>query len=73
MAHPLFISPTRFSRGTTTSLKNTSLRSGCSGLTISASGRTVTPGVAMSTSTTLIPLCFGASGSVRQNRKQKSA
>ena len=73
IAHPLFSSPTRFSFGTTTSLKNTSLRSGWWGSTISGSGRTVMPGVAMSTSTMLMPLCFGASVSVRQNRKQKSA
>ena len=37
------------------------------------SGRTVMPGVFMSTSSRLMPLCFGASGSVRQSRKHQSA
>jgi len=37
------------------------------------SGRTVMPGVSMSTITRLMPLCFGTVVSVRQNRKQKSA
>ena len=73
IAQPSLRRPTRFAEGTTTSSKNTSLRSARSGCTISAKGRTVIPDVAMSTSRTLMPWCLGAAGSVRQKRKQKSA
>ena len=60
MAQPLLRVPTRLAAGTTTSVRNTSLRSGCSGDTMSPRGRTTTPGVFMSTRITLMPLCFGA-------------
>ena len=73
IAQPSFSVPTRFVTGTRTSSRKTSLRSGCSGWMISGSGRTVMPGVSIGTSTIEMPLCFGARGSVRQNRKQKSA
>ena len=73
IAQPSFSVPTRLAAGTRTSSRNTSLRSGWSGWTISGSGRTVMPGVSIGTSRMLMPLCLGASGSVRQNRKQKSA
>jgi hypothetical protein len=66
-AHPWFSSPTRFSAGTRTSLKNTSLKSMSSRLGAEANGRQVTPGRAVGISKTLIPLCLGASGSVRTN------
>ena len=52
-----------FSRGTLTSVKKISLNSGSP--VICRSGRTSTPGECMSTSRYVMPLCLGASGSVR--------
>ena len=59
MSQPPLISPTTFARGTRTSSKNTSLKS--SSPVICVSGRTVTPGLCMSTSRNVMPLCLGAS------------
>ena len=64
-AQPWLSSPSRCSLGTTTSVKNTSLKSKKSGSLNSANGRASTPGDFMSMMRTLIPLCFGTSGSVR--------
>jgi hypothetical protein len=66
-AHPLFSSPRRLVSGITTSSKKTSLNS-CAPL-ICRSGRTVIPGVRMSTTKYDSPRCFGASGSVRASNK----
>jgi len=71
--HPPFSSPTRFSRGTRTSVKNTSLKSRSSGPQIDANGRRTTPADSVGISSTLIPLCLGASGSVRTNVSSTSA
>ena len=62
--------PTRWSRGTTTPSKKTSLKSTRSRSMSSGSGRTVTPGAFMSMISTLMPRCLGASGSVRTKQKQ---
>ncbi|CNG99657.1 Uncharacterised protein [Mycobacterium tuberculosis] len=71
--HPAFNSPTRFSTGTRASVKNTSLKSTSSWSDTDANGRRTTPGVSVGMSNALIPLCFGASGSVRTNVKSTSA
>ena len=71
MFQPAPGAPSRCDAGTRTSSKNTSQNSASS--VICRSGRTVMPGVFMSTSSRLMPLCFGASGSVRQRRKHQSA
>ncbi len=55
----------RFSTGTRTSVKNTSLKSTSSAPVIDANGRQVTPSLSVGISSTLMPLCLGASGSVR--------
>ena len=62
-AQPLCSAPTRWSSGTNTSSKNTSLNSASP--VICTSGRTSMPGACMSTTRYEMPLCFGASGSVR--------
>ena len=62
---PWLRSPSRFSVGTSTSVKKTSLKSAWCGSVSSGSGRQVMPGVRMSMMSTLMPRCFGASGSVR--------
>ena len=61
---PWLTSPSRWSSGTRTSLKNTSLNDAPP--VIWRSGRTSTPGACMSTTKPVRPLCLGASGSVRQ-------
>ncbi len=63
MRQPSFKPPTRFARGTSTSVKNTSAKFAAP--LRCRSGRTSIPGVSMSTISRLMPLCFGASGSVR--------
>src|SRR5262249_18269908 len=63
-AHPWLTSPSRWSSGTRTSLKNTSLNEAPP--VIWRSGRTSTPGACMSTTNPVSPWCLGRSGSVRQ-------
>ena len=67
MRQPSLSSPTRFSAGTSTSVKNTSAK--LAAPLMCRSGRTSMPGVSMSTMSRLMPLCFGASGSVRTYTK----
>ena len=67
---PWCSSPTRFSAGTSTSVKKTSLKSACSRSVSSAMGRVWMPGVFMSMMRTLMPACLEASGSVRTKQKQ---
>ena len=67
MSQPLLSWPTRFSFGTRTLSKNTSQNSSCSSMLMI--GRTVIPGVAMSTSRKEMPSCFLACLSVRTSRK----
>ena len=62
-AHPWLTSPRRWSSGTRTSLKNTSLKDAPP--VIWRSGRTSTPGARMSTMKPVRPWCFGWSASVR--------
>jgi hypothetical protein len=62
--HPWFTSPSRWSSGTRTSVKNTSLNEAPP--VIWRSGRTSTPGAFMLTTKAVRPLCLGRSGSVRQ-------
>ena len=72
IVQPWFSSPTRFSPGTRTSSKNTSLTS--KPPSISSIGRTVTPSVSIGTRIIEMPCCFlGASGSVRTRLKIQSA
>ncbi|MOA19089.1 hypothetical protein D3C78_1394440 [compost metagenome] len=68
---PWFSWPTRFSTGTRTLSKNTSLTS-CSPSRVMI-GRTVMPGVFMSISRKEMPRCCCASGSVRTRQKIQSA
>ena len=60
---PWFTSPRRWSSGTRTSVKNTSLN--VAPPVIWRSGRISTPGAFMSTTKPVRPLCLGRSGSVR--------
>ena len=71
MSQPASIVPITFARGTRTSSKKTSLKS--SSPLICRSGRTLTPGLCMSTSRKVIPRCFGASGLVRTRTMHQSA
>ena len=71
MVQPLFSSPTRFSAGTRTSVKNTSFTSWPP--SIRRIGRTSMPGVFISTRIKLMPCCCLASGSVRHRQKILSA
>ncbi len=64
---PWFSSPTRFSAGTRTSVKNTSFTS-CSPSSVTI-GRTSTPGEFMSTSRKLMPSCLRTSVAVRTRQK----
>ena len=73
IGQPPLSGPTRFSFGTRTSVKNTSLKSQKSGSVSSGNGRRSTPGVVMSMISALMPLCFGASGSVRTKHRHQSA
>ena len=68
--HPSFTSPSTFSCGTRTSSKNTSLNDAPP--FICFSGLIVTPGARMSTMNAVMPLCFSASGFVRQMISPKS-
>ena len=70
-AHPLLTPPTTSSFGHVASVKKTSLNSDWPEIILI--GRTSTPGWRMSTRRKLIPLCFGASGSVRARTKMWSA
>ena len=56
---PSFNGPTRFSAGTRTSLKNTSLKSRSSASHTDANGRRTTPGRSVGIISTLMPLCLG--------------
>ena len=67
---PPLIEPTTSVTGTRTWSRNTSLK--CEWPVISWSGRTVMPGDAKSTIMAVIPLCFGAAGSVRASRIARS-
>jgi hypothetical protein len=71
MYQPRSSSPTRLATGIRASSKNTS----ANGVSprMSVIGRTVTPGVAVSTSRNVMPLCFGASGLVRTSTNSQSA
>ena len=60
---PLLTSPRRWSSGTRTSVKKTSLK--LAPPVIWRSGRISTPGAFMSTTKPVRPLCLGRSGSVR--------
>jgi hypothetical protein len=60
---PWFTSPRRWSSGTRTSVKKTSLNEAPP--VIWRSGRTSTPGACMSTTKPVRPLCLGWSASVR--------
>ena len=60
---PLFSSPSRWSAGTRTSVKNTSLK--CEPPSIWWIGRTSTPGASIGRMNIEMPACFTASGSVR--------
>ncbi len=71
--HPPLSGPTRFSAGTRTSVKKTSLKSRLSIPHMSANGRHTTPSRSVGINSTLMPLCLGASGSVRTNVNRKSA
>ena len=70
---PPLSGPTRFSAGTRTSVKNTSLKSRSSTPQMDGNGRRTTPGRSVGITSTLMPLCLGASGSVRTNVSRKSA
>ena len=65
---PSFSSPTRLATGTRTSSKKTSLNSLLPRMV--SRGRMSMPGVSMGTINQEIPLCFGASGSVRTSSSQ---
>ena len=62
-AQPPFTSPRMRSAGTTTSSKNTSANSGAP--LIISNGRTVIPGVSMSTKNAVMPRCADPGGPVR--------
>ena len=70
-AQPLFTPPTTSPRGQVASVKKTSLNSLSPEIILI--GRTSTPGWSIATRRKLIPLCLGASGSVRARRKMWSA
>ena len=61
--HPPFTGPTTSSSDTNTSSKNTSLNSAWP--VASRNGRMSTPGACRSITSTVMPSCFGLSGSVR--------
>ena len=68
--HPPLSSPTKFSAGTRTSVKNTSLKSTSSLSHTDANGRRTTPGVSVGINNTLMPLCFGIVGIGPHERQQ---
>ena len=69
--HPPFTSPTTFSAGMCTSVRNVSLK--CATPVIWRSGRTSTPSERMSTRKYVMPRCLGTSQSVRARRMPQSA
>ncbi len=68
---PSFSSPTRLVTGTRAPSRNTSQKWLSPSMVFM--GRTSTPGWCMSRISQVIPLCLGASGSVRTSSSQKSA
>ena len=70
-AQPPFTSPRTRSAGTTTSSKNTSANSGAPFM--SANGRTVIPGVSMSTKNAVMPRCRDSAEPVRVSSTQRDA
>ena len=70
---PSLSGPTRFSAGTRASLKNTSLKSRSSTSHADANGLRTTPGRSVGIISALMPLCLGASGSVRTKASNTSA
>ncbi|SKT97064.1 Uncharacterised protein [Mycobacteroides abscessus subsp. abscessus] len=68
---PSSTEPTTFSSGTMTPSRKTSLN--ISSPVISRSGRTVMPGVFMSSRKYVMPLCLGTSGLVRARQMAQSA
>ena len=68
-AQPPFTSPRMRSAGTTTSSKNTSANSGAP--LSSSNGRTVIPGVSMSTKNAVMPRCADPGGPVRVSSTQR--
>ena len=69
-SHPPLTSPMTLATGTRTSDRKTSLK--CADLLICTNGRISIPGVDMSTNKKVMPLCLGASGSVRTRTKLQS-
>ena len=67
---PSFTFPSRWSSGTRTSVRNTSLK--LAPPVIWRSGRTSTPGACMSIRNAVMPRCLGARGSVRQSTSPMS-
>ena len=67
---PSLTGPSRHASGIATSVKNTSLK--CAIPLIWRSGRTSMPGVCMSSRNAVMPLCFGASRSVRASNRPQS-
>ena len=65
---PSFSSPTRFSTGMRTSFRNSSANSDEPAMV--RSGRTSMPGRSIGMISHVMPLCFGASGSVRTSSSQ---
>ena len=66
--HPSFSAPTRLATGTRTSSRNISANS--VEPSIVRSGRMSMPGVSMGRMSQVMPLCLGASGSVRTRISQ---
>src|SRR5260370_1586276 len=73
IGQPPLSGPMRFSLGTRTSVKNTSLKSQNSLSESSGNGRRSTPGAVVSMMSALMPLCLGAAGSVRTKHRHQSA
>ncbi len=71
MRHPSFSAPTRFATGTRTSVRNTSANSDEPSNVFN--GRTSIPGRSIGRISHEMPLCFGASGSVRTRNSPTSA
>ncbi len=68
---PSFSRPTRLTTGTRASSKKTSLNSELP--TMVSMGRISMPGVSIGNITQVMPLCLGASGSVRMSSSHQSA
>ena len=73
IAQPSFSVPTRFAARHPDVVEEHLVQVGVLGVDDLGQRPHGDPGVSIGTSTIEMPLCFGASGSVRQNRKQKSA